>query len=401
MAQEKIPYFYRSKPAMKWVILSVAAVISTASIYYTDFLVDKLKAREMKSIEIFASSMEYTKESKLDNELPSVIREIIISNDEIPLIYVNSRDEIESWRNIDIDESWSEEKKQSKLREELEKMKQAYEPKHVFDRDENTGEILDFWFIYYRNSFLLTQLTYYPIIQLIIIAIFGIIVYMIFSYSKTAEQNRVWVGLAKETAHQLATPISSLMAWIEYFKEDPGIKNKGVIEELDKDVKKLQLITERFSNIGSIPVLKDEKVEDVINNVVRYLRPRISTKVSLDVITISQNITAKLNPPLFEWVIENMCKNAVDAMGGEGSIRIKIMHGSENRIFIDITDTGKGIPKPKITQVFNPGFTTKKRGWGLGLTLAKRIIEVYHKGKIFVKSSEENQGTTFRISLST
>ena len=400
MAQAKTPYLYGNKSQLKWIVLLIAAIISVASLYYTNYLVNKLKEREIKSIEVFASSMEATLEEDVANQLPSVIREIIINNDEIPLIYVNSKDEIESWRNIDINEGWSEERKQQVLKKELELMKDAYEPKHVFDRDEQTGEILDFWFIYYRNSFLLTQLTYYPIIQLIIIGIFGFIVYLIFNYSKTAEQNRVWVGLAKETAHQLGTPISSLMAWMEYFKEDPGIKNKGIIEEIDKDIKKLQLITERFSNIGSIPVLKEERLEEIVNNVVDYLRPRISTKVSIDVITISQDVRANLNAPLFEWVLENLCKNAVDAMGGVGNLRIKLLHGSDHRVFIDVSDTGKGIHKSKLTQVFNPGFTTKKRGWGLGLTLAKRIIETYHRGKIFVKSSEENEGTTFRIVLS-
>lgn len=384
---------------MKWIVLLIAAVISAASIYYTDYLVNKLKEREIKSIEVFASSMEYTIENDVSDQLPSVIREIIVNNDEIPLIYVNSDDEIESWRNIEIDKNWSEERKQNVLRKELESMKDAYAPKHVFDRDEQTGEILDFWFIYYKNSFLLTQLTYYPIIQLVIIGIFGLIVYLIFSYSKTAEQNRVWVGLAKETAHQLGTPISSLMAWVEYFREDPGVKNKGVVEEINKDIQKLQLITERFSNIGSVPVLKEEKLEEIINNVVEYLKPRISTKITIDVIAISKNVRANLNAPLFEWVLENLCKNAVDAMGGIGSIHIKLLHGSDYRVFIDVSDSGKGIPKSKIKYVFNPGFSTKKRGWGLGLTLAKRIIETYHKGKIFVKSSEENEGTTFRIVL--
>ncbi|MDH5366320.1 MAG: HAMP domain-containing histidine kinase [Cyclobacteriaceae bacterium] len=384
---------------MKWIVLLIAAVISAASIYYTDYLVNKLKEREIKSIEVFASSMEYTIENDVSDQLPSVIREIIVNNDEIPLIYVNSNDEIESWRNIEIDKNWSEEKKQNLLRKELEIMKDAYAPKHVFDRDEQTGEILDFWFIYYRNSFLLTQLTYYPIIQLAIIGVFGLIVYFIFSYSKTAEQNRVWVGLAKETAHQLGTPISSLMAWVEYFREDPGVKNKGVVEEINKDIKKLQLITERFSNIGSTPVLKEEKIEEIINNVVEYLKPRISTKINIEVISISDGVRANLNAPLFEWVLENLCKNSVDAMAGIGNIQIKILHGSDYRVFIDVSDTGKGIAKSKIKHVFNPGFSTKKRGWGLGLTLAKRIIETYHKGKIFVKSSEENEGTTFRIVL--
>ncbi len=222
---------------------------------------------------------------------------------------------------------------------------------------------------------------------------------MAFNYSKAAEQNQVWVGLAKETAHQLGTPISSLMAWMEYFKEDEHFKDKGLIEELDKDIRKLQVITERFSNIGSTPVLNMEEVEPLMKNIIGYLKPRISPKVNITVLALTPGIKALINPPLFEWVIENLCKNAVDAMSGSGAIYINILKGNEDKIFVDIADTGKGLPKSKIKQVFNPGFTTKKRGWGLGLTLAKRIIEIYHQGKIFIKSSEEGAGTTFRIVL--
>ena len=399
MASNNQSPLYDIKPRLKWLILGVSALISAASLFYTDYLVTKLKDREIKIIEIYAETLEYTINEDLGDQMLFFTQEIIIPNNEIPLIYVNSTDEIEDYRNLSIDSSWSKAKKDEVLAKELAIMKDAYEPILIMDRDESNGEVVDFWFVYYRNSQLLTQLTYYPIVQLSIIAIFGVIAYLVFNYSRTAEQNRVWVGLAKETAHQLGTPISSLMAWVEYFREDPGIKNKGIIEELDKDIKKLQLITERFSNIGSVPVLKEELVEDILNNVVGYLRVRISTKVSMDVISVSANIKAKINAPLFEWVIENMCKNAVDAMGGVGSIRIKIMHGSDNRVFVDISDTGKGMTKSNMSQVFDPGFSTKKRGWGLGLTLAKRIIESYHKGKIFVKSSEENIGTTFRIIL--
>lgn len=399
MAAQKQSYLYGNNPKLKWVILAVSAFISAVSLYYTDYLVTRLKDREIKIIEIYARTLEYTINEDLGDKMLFFTQEVIIPNNEIPLIYVNSTDEIEDYRNLDIDTSWTQVHKDQVLAEELSIMKDAYEPILIMDRDENSGEVVDFWFVYYRNSQLLTQLTYYPIVQLSIIAIFGFIAYLVFNYSRTAEQNRVWVGLAKETAHQLGTPISSLMAWVEYFREDPGIKNKGIIEELDKDIKKLEMITERFSNIGSVPVLKEELVEEILNNVVGYLRPRISTKVDMDVITISKDIKAKINAPLFEWVIENMCKNAVDAMGGVGQIRIKVMHGSDNRVFVDVSDTGKGMPKSRINQVFNPGFTTKKRGWGLGLTLAKRIIGVYHKGKVFVKDSEENVGTTFRIIL--
>jgi signal transduction histidine kinase len=232
-----------------------------------------------------------------------------------------------------------------------------------------------------------------------VIAIFGFIAYLAFNYSKMAEQNRVWVGLAKETAHQLGTPLSSLMAWMEVIREDPEMKQKGMVEELEKDIQKLRIVTERFSSIGSVPTLKKENVVALINNVVTYLRPRVSARVSMEVFTLSENILADVHAPLFEWVIENLAKNAVDAMGNAGTIAIKILRGNEGKVFIDIIDSGKGIPRSKIEHVFRPGFTTKIRGWGLGLTFAKRIIETYHNGKIFVKSSEENIGTTFRIVL--
>jgi signal transduction histidine kinase len=189
------------------------------------------------------------------------------------------------------------------------------------------------------------------------------------------------------------------MAWIEVLRDDPEIKNKGIVEELDKDIKKLRVVTERFSSIGSKPVLKPENVYYLISNVVSYLQPRVSSKISFEVYTLSETILAQVHAPLFEWVIENLCKNAVDSMGSSGTIAIKILRGNNDRVFIDISDTGKGIPKSNITSVFKPGFTTKKRGWGLGLALAKRIIEMYHEGKIYVKSSEENAGTTFRIEL--
>jgi signal transduction histidine kinase len=399
LAAQKQSYIHGNNPKLKWVILAISAFISAVSLYYTDYLVTKLKDREIKIIEIYSRILEYTINEDLGDKMLFLTQEVIIPNNEIPLILVNSTDVIQDYRNIDVDSSWTQLRKDQELAEELAIMTDSYDPILIMDRDEHTGEVVDHWWVYYRNSKLLTQLTYYPIVQLSIIAIFGFIAYLIFNYSRTAEQNRVWVGLAKETAHQLGTPISSLMAWVEYFREDPGIKNKGILEELDKDIKKLEMITERFSNIGSVPVLHEEIVEVVLNNVVGYLRPRISSKVDIDIITISKDITAKVNAPLFEWVVENMCKNAVDAMGGAGQIRIKVMHGSDNRVFVDVSDTGKGMPKSNVSQVFNPGFTTKKRGWGLGLTLAKRIIEVYHKGKVFVKDSEENIGTTFRIIL--
>ncbi|WP_369750982.1 ATP-binding protein [Pontibacter sp. BAB1700] len=223
---------------------------------------------------------------------------------------------------------------------------------------------------------------------------------MSFSYSRKAEQNRVWVGLAKETAHQLGTPLSSLMAWYEYMKASPKFENEPITAELWKDIRRLEIITERFSNIGSVPLLRDENVLQVTENAINYLQNRISSKVEFSVTSnFAPDITAKVNVPLFDWVIENICKNAVDAMEGRGSIRLQLSLLGKSQVALDISDTGKGIPKSKMDSVFLPGFTTKKRGWGLGLALAKRIIDNYHAGKLYVKSSEIGKGTTFRIVL--
>lgn len=390
---------YQHKSNIKWIVLTFSVLISVSSIYYTNILVDQLKKRERQQIQLYAKALEYTINEDLGNNLIFITDEIVFQNHSIPIILISENGSIIDSKNIDIDSTLNQKEQNRILYEELEEMQDTYEPIEIMDRDKNTGEVFQVSYVYYKNSFLLTQLIYYPYIQLSVIAIFAFIAYMAFNYSKVAEQNQVWVGLAKETAHQLGTPISSLMAWIEYFKDQTDIKDKSFIEEIDKDIKKLQVITERFSNIGSAPVLNEEFVEPVVNNVVDYLRPRISSKIEMKVSALTEGIIGKLNPPLFEWVIENLAKNAVDSMSGSGSININILKGSEGRVFIDIADTGKGIPKSKIKRVFDPGFTTKKRGWGLGLTLVKRIIEVYHEGKIFVKSSEENLGTTFRIVL--
>ena len=390
---------YYDKSKLKWIILSISVFISVGSIFYTNVLVNQLKERERRQIELYAKAIQYTLDAKLDKDLNFVSDEILVPNNSIPTILLSESGQILEYRNIAIDSTLSDKGKQQTLYKELEKMRDEYEPIEVVDRDEITNEVYVINYVYYRNSFLLTQLKYYPIVQLSVIAIIAFISYMAFDYSKAAEQNRVWVGLAKETAHQLGTPISSLMAWVEYFKDQSDIKDKNLIDELNKDIKKLQVITERFSNIGSTPALKEEMVENLINSIVGYLKPRISQKVSITVDALTEGIIARVNAPLFEWVIENLCKNAVDAMAGSGSIHIYILKGSEGRVFVDINDTGKGIQKSRIKQVFNPGFTTKKRGWGLGLTLAKRIIEIYHEGKIYIKSSEENKGTTFRIVL--
>jgi signal transduction histidine kinase len=253
-------------------------------------------------------------------------------------------------------------------------------------------------YIYYKNSTVLTLLKYYPFVQLIIIGLFILISYLAFSASRKSEQNRVWVGLAKETAHQLGTPISSMMAWMDYLKEADDAQKVDAIEEISKDLQRLELITDRFSKIGSAPILKDENIYEVMKKSIEYLERRVSKQVHFSIVTTNELMTAKLNISLFDWVIENLCKNAVDAMDGKGSIFITLSE-EHHKVYIDIRDTGKGIAKANLKSVFTPGFTTKRRGWGLGLSLAKRIIENYHEGQISIKESEIGKGTTFRIEL--
>lgn len=390
--------FYQDNAKLKWIILVVSVVISIGSIYYTNVLVEQLKQRERNQVRLFAKALEYISNDQ-ENNILFITEEIIYKNNSIPLILTAANDTVVvSHNNIFIDKAWSKARANKVIQKELAEMKRTYVPIQILLKDE-TGAVFDLQYVFYKNSFLLTQLIAYPYIQLSVIAIFAFISYLAFSFSRTAEQNRVWVGLAKETAHQLGTPLSSLMAWVEVLRDDPEINKRGIVEELDKDIKKLTIVTERFSSIGSVPTLKDENVYQLINNVVGYLQPRVSSKINFEVYTLSETIIARIHAPLFEWVVENLCKNAVDAMGSSGTIAIKIMRGGAGKVLVDISDTGKGIPKVNVSSVFKPGFTTKKRGWGLGLALAKRIIEMYHDGKIYVKSSEENQGTTFRIEL--
>lgn len=374
----------------------VSVFISIGSIYYTNILVEQLKERERSQVRLFAKAIEYTL-SENDEALLFVSEEIISKNNSIPTIWKNAEGRL-NYKNIDLPEKLSQTRLNRILENKILEMEKDYEPIPVIYRNPN-GQLENYGAVYYEHSFLLTQLLAYPYIQLTTIAVFGIISFLAFNYSKEAEQNRVWVGLAKETAHQLGTPISSLMAWIEVLRDDHELQRRGIPDELDKDVRKLKVVTERFSSIGSAPVLRPEPVLRTVRNILEYLQPRLSAKIKFEVHANQENIHALIHIPLFEWVLENLVKNAVDAMGSMGVITIKVLKGNSKKIFIDISDTGKGIPPALVKKVFNPGFTTKKRGWGLGLALARRIIEIYHDGKIFVKSSSESQGTTFRIEL--
>jgi len=394
--KEKVDSIYQKKNTLKIVVLIVATVIAAGSIYYTNTLVKELKEREKSFVSLYAKTIEMVANQEGD-DIPFLFHELIVPNNNIPVILTNSFGDYLQHRNLEL-EKYSEEKRAQVIEEELEEMRAAYEPIEIVLRNPNTGMVAGYQFVYYKNSFLLTQLQYYPFVQLSIIAVFVLLTYTVFSYSRRAEQNRVWIGMAKETAHQLGTPLSSLMAWLEFFRSDPERYDPAIIKELDKDISRLEMITARFSSIGSVPTLKKEDLYYILRSTLNYLEKRISTKVKVSLHADQSNINAMINRPLFEWVIENICKNAVDAMGGIGSISIQLST-EKDKVFIDITDTGKGIPKSKVSQVFTPGYTTKKRGWGLGLSLAQRIIENYHQGKLFVKQSEVDVGTTFRIVL--
>ncbi|MFC2106968.1 PAS domain-containing sensor histidine kinase [Bacteroidota bacterium] len=338
----------------------------------------------------------YFKESKiysdlrqvLDNLIESFFSEVVSNSASVPVIITDStKTNILEYGNIDstsIDDS-------------------SYVQKLILDmEEENSPLLIDLVgqgrkYIFYKDTVLLTNLIYYPYVQFGVIGLFIIIAYLLFSTARRSEQNQVWVGMSKETAHQLGTPLSSMIAWLELM-DMKGIEDEG-IDEIKKDVKRLQSITDRFSKIGSTPKLEDANVVQVVYESLNYIKSRTSNKVKYTMSPKENNaIIAPINIPLFEWVIENLCKNAVDAMGGQGTLSVNITD-EEKFLNIDIKDTGKGIQKSLYKTIFNPGYTSKKRGWGLGLSLSKRIIQDYHKGKIFVKTSSPNQGTTIRISL--
>jgi nitrogen fixation/metabolism regulation signal transduction histidine kinase len=386
--------FYNRDTWLKVAFFGVCVFMAGFSLYFTDGLVSKLEEREKQQIELYAETIRYVMTSDENADINFFFERIkkINENNTIPVIWKDGSGHLNSI-NIAMSESLSTEEKQillqSKLQEIIAENNKPIEMDMGFQKE----------YIYYGNSKLLKLLRYYPLSQLLVVLIIGFLGYIFFSYSRRAEQNRVWVGLAKETAHQLGTPLSSLTAWVEILRNEPTI-NPEIVIELSKDIQRLETITTRFSNIGSMPILKEEDLEELISSFINYLKIRISTKVHIEIKSaLIPNQVANVNKYLFEWVIENVCKNAVDAMGGTGDMLIYLHEGKNNQIYIDISDTGKGIPTSNLSKVFAPGFSTKKRGWGLGLTLAKRIVENYHEGKLSIKSSELNKGTTFRISL--
>ncbi len=374
------------------IILVVAAVlIAMASLFISHYLVRDLSIEEHNKMEVWAEAMRALNQADEETDLNLVLK-VINENNTIPVIVLDRHGEATTFRNIN--------PKGSDFADSLQKasvmgqdMLRAGQAIKIYLNDEGKGDFIN---VCYDDSVMIKRLSMWPYVQLGIVMVFVVIAIFALLTSKRAEQNKVWVGLSKETAHQLGTPISSLMAWTEILKE--SYPDDELLPEMDKDVKRLQLIADRFSKIGSLPELVPTSLKEVMTHVVDYMNRRTSAKVEMLTDFPAEDIFVDINPQLFEWVIENLCKNAVDAMEGEGRITLRVRE-ENSRTAIEVEDTGKGIRKKDIRNVFTPGFTTKKRGWGLGLSLAKRIVEEYHKGKIFVKSSEIGKGTTFRIEL--
>lgn len=386
---------YDKKRVWKIYLLLFASAIGIGSLFYTNSLVQKLSVEEKKKAELWVKSTNLLFKVE-DSDFLVFLFDVRTNNAAVPVIQADAKDSILNHAGLDSNKTLIENEKGKQydpdyFKAQLQEMKDSKEP-IVYEPQSGVSE-----YIYYKDSETLNRLRYYPYVQLLIIGIFLIAAYLAFSSSRRAEQNQVWVGMSKETAHQLGTPISSLIAWIELLKEKLNDENDPLVIEMQNDVKRLELITDRFSKIGSAPVLSDHVVLDVINDYVNYLKKRTSQKIVFE--TKGLPLTAKLNIPLFDWVIENLCKNAINAIGAAGKITINVNKNSKNQVVIDIHDTGVGIPKSKFETVFQPGYTTRKRGWGLGLSLVKRIIDNYHSGHIFVKESEIGKGTTFRILL--
>ncbi len=396
----------------KWIFLVTAATVVGAFLYVSNNLVKDLAARERERMEIWAdATKEIVSQLEQDNHFDAdststpmpvmdidFLLRIIESNTTIPVLLTDDHNNIINYRNFELPEpidslspmslsSANQKYLESKLAE-LSKNQQHLIPIKIAPDVEQR--------LYYEDSTLLKRLSYFPYVQLLVMIVFLVVVYFAVTSAKKAEQNKVWVGLSKETAHQLGTPISSLMAWMELLP-DMGVDD-DTCSEMNKDVKRLSTIASRFSKIGSKPQMQQDDAGVIVRRASEYMATRVSPRIDFKTVYTHEELPAQISAPLFEWVMENLIKNAVDAMEGHGSL--EVLTGKEQNIaFIEVSDTGKGIARKNFKNVFNPGFTTKKRGWGLGLTLAKRIIEQYHRGRIYVKSSAPGVGTTFRIEL--
>ena len=371
---------------VKILLVVMAVVIAVASLLISHMLVQDLLDEERSKMQVWADAMHAINEAGPDEDM-SLALSVISSNSTIPVVVMNSSGEVNDYSNIDI----SQEDTLAFLADFGRRMQRADNFVRIA-----YGDSTDYELVCYDESIMLKRLSAWPYVQLGIVLIFVVVAIFALLSSKRAEQNKVWVGLSKETAHQLGTPISSLMAWTEMLKET--YPDDEMIPEMSQDVKRLERIAERFSKIGSLPEPVESSMNEVLEHVISYMERRTSNKVQILRHFPDHEVIVRMNASLFEWVIENLCKNAVDAMEGSGTITLTLMDESKLAV-IEVQDTGKGIKKKDVKSVFTPGFTTKKRGWGLGLSLARRIVEEYHKGRIFVKQSEVGKGTTFRIEM--
>lgn len=377
---------------IRMLLVIVAVVIAVVSLSVSHILVDDLSKEERNKMEVWAQALHALSNADENTDLTLVLS-VIRGNNTIPVIVMDAGGNVTDYRNVKVN-----------ARNEADSMAYISALGHQMHRSGKYIKVdfggasgkSDYQLVCYDESNMLKRLSSYPYIQLGVVLIFVVVAIFALLSSKRAEQNKVWVGLSKETAHQLGTPISSLMAWVEVLKEN--YPDDDLIPEMDKDVKRLELIADRFSKIGSLPEPVDCSMNEVLEHVVDYMGRRTSSRVLIKKEFPGHDVVVKMSSSLFEWVIENLCKNAVDAMEGSGTILIRLLD-EPGRVVVEVHDTGKGIRKKDLKSVFTPGFTTKKRGWGLGLSLAKRIVEEYHKGKIFVKSSEVGRGTVFRIEL--
>ena len=373
---------------VKILLVVMAVVMSVGSLVISHFLVRDLKHEEQRKMEIWAEAMRSLNSADEYTDLTLVLT-VLNSNSTIPVVVLDREGEVQDCRNIPLREESTEEQMRA-VKRKAQSMKDAGRVIRVYLSSTDYMEIC------YADSLLLRRLAWWPYVQLGLVFVFVVVAIFALLSSKRAEQNKVWVGLSKETAHQLGTPISSLMAWQEMLRE--AYPDDELLPEMGKDVERLQRIAERFSKIGSLPELRPESLNEVLSAVTQYISRRASNRVRLTCTVPQQPLIVPMCSSLFEWVVENLCKNAIDAMDGQGSITLTASTEGSLAV-VEVADTGKGIPKNKFRTVFTPGFTTKKRGWGLGLSLAKRIVEEYHHGRIYVKNSEVGRGTTFRIEL--
>uniref|UniRef100_UPI004027A22F sensor histidine kinase n=1 Tax=Prevotella sp. TaxID=59823 RepID=UPI004027A22F len=376
---------------VKIILVVMAIAIAVASLVVSHSMTRDLEAQERSRMEVWAEAMRSLNQADENTDLNLVLK-VINDNNTIPVIVLDRKGQVTDFRNLSINASSRADSLRKVTEKGLELL--AMNRNIRIFLDERHRDYID---VCYDESLMLKRLSWYPYVQLGVVLLFVVVAIFALLTSKRAEQNKVWVGLSKETAHQLGTPISSLIAWIEILKE--MYPDDTLIPEMDKDVKRLQLIADRFSKIGSVPAPIPTNLLELLGHVVDYMDRRTSKKVMILTDFPEHQVIVDLNGSLFEWVIENLCKNAVDAMGGEQGIITLKVEESDTWVYLDVSDTGKGIRKRNINNVFRPGFTTKKRGWGLGLSLAKRIVEEYHHGRIYVKESEVGKGTTFRIEL--